>query len=50
MIDGIWDVEPSGDDGGEAERSPYYGRAESLGFGSRSDYERDLDDPKWLEP
>ncbi len=48
MIDAIWDIEPSDDDG-EAARSPYYARVEALGFGSRFDYEKDLDDPKWLE-
>lgn len=52
MIYAIWDVdvEPSGGDDNDAERSRYFGRAEDLGFGSLSDYERDLDDPKWLEP
>lgn len=51
MIDVIWDVEHQDDeeDGGEAACSPYFARAEALGFGTRADYQKDMDDPKWLE-
>ena len=48
MVDAIWDVESSDDAGEDADYLPYYERAEALGFGSRNDYERDLDDPKWI--
>jgi len=49
MIDAVWDVDPSDDDDAETERSAYYGRVDALGFGTRSEYERDLEDPKWFD-
>lgn len=47
MVDAIWDVPYSEDDDGETfDRAPFFAEAEALGFGSRQDYERDLDDPR----
>jgi hypothetical protein len=46
MIEAIWDVEESS----EAQQlAPYFERTRELGFGGQEDYERDLEDPKWLE-
>lgn len=47
MIDAIWDLRPweSGDD---FDYTQYFARVESLGFGSREDFESDMNDPKWL--
>jgi hypothetical protein len=28
---------------------PYFERTAALGFGGQQDYERDLDDPRWLK-
>lgn len=54
MITYIWGVLPAeeelSDDSLYTERlTPYFDQLERLGFGSKSDYERDLADPKWLE-
>jgi hypothetical protein len=47
MIDAIWDLRPweSEDD---FDYTPYFARVESLGFGSKEDFESDMNDPKWL--
>lgn len=45
LIEAIWAI----DDDDEAELVRYFERTRELGFGSRADYERDRDDPKWLE-
>lgn len=47
MIDKIWDLKPW-DEPEEFDYSPYFKKIESLGFGTQEEYERDLDDPKWL--
>ncbi len=44
LIAAIWDVDTS-----EEELTPYFKRTSELGFGDQHDYQRDLDDPKWLE-
>jgi hypothetical protein len=46
LIEAVWGVDPSED---EENLLPYFDRTRALGFGGREDYERDLDDPKWLE-
>jgi hypothetical protein len=46
LIGAVWDVDTCDE---EANLSPYFARTAALGFGSEQDYERDLDDPKWLE-
>lgn len=50
MMDVIWDLNPleSGSPE-EFDYSPYFARTESLGFGTQADYEKDLDDPRWIE-
>ena len=47
MIQAVWkiDIDESDDVG-----SGYFDRLTSLGFGSRRDYELDLNDPKWDRP
>lgn len=46
MIEAIWEV----DEFDAAETlAPYFERTQALGFGSQQDYERDMEDPKWLE-
>ncbi|MBZ9749759.1 hypothetical protein K7W42_02660 [Deinococcus sp. HMF7604] len=48
MLDAIWDLPlPEGDDEEELlDRTPYFLKAETLGFGSREAYEQDLQDPR----
>jgi hypothetical protein len=48
MIDAIWEIRPQ-ESGDDFDYSPYFSRIEKLGFGSKEDYEKDLEDPKWLE-
>ncbi len=49
MINAIWDLHPwKLDDPESFDYSPYFARIEQLGFGTQADYERDLNDPKWL--
>ncbi|MFO0968349.1 MAG: hypothetical protein U0793_22570 [Gemmataceae bacterium] len=49
LIGAIWGIEPEEDEEVEdAAYAPYFARLEALGFGSRAEYEKDLDDPKWL--
>ena len=47
MIDVVWDVDPSDDDE-SFDYSQYFAWIEALGFGTRAEFERDSDDPKWL--
>jgi hypothetical protein len=46
LIEAVWDVDTWE---GDADLTPYFERTAALGFGSEHDYERDIDDPKWLE-
>lgn len=46
LIQAIWDVEY---DSQTDIPDDYFDRTAALGFGSREDYLRDLEDPKWLE-
>jgi hypothetical protein len=46
LIGAVWDVDTLEED---ADLAPYFARTAVLGFGSGQDYERDLNDPKWLE-
>ncbi len=48
MLEAIWDLPLPDDDEDEArlDRTPYFARAEALGFGSQQAYERDLEDPR----
>jgi hypothetical protein len=48
MIDAIWEIHPQESEE-DFDYSPYFSRIEKLGFGSKEDYEKDLEDPKWLE-
>jgi hypothetical protein len=45
LIEAIWDVDTSEDE----QLMPYFKRTSELGFGDQDDYQRDLNDPKWLE-
>ncbi len=59
LIEAIWDVDTSEWDvdtsewdvgmSEEEEFTPYFKRTSELGFGDQHDYQRDLNDPKWLE-
>lgn len=50
MIEVIWDLEPWGSDPPESfDYSQYFARVEELGFGTQVEFERDLDDPRWLD-
>jgi len=46
LIEAVWGVDTVEEEGN---LSPYFERVEALGFGTEQDYERDLEDPKWLE-
>lgn len=46
IIEAIWGIDPLED---EEKLPPCFERTSALGFGSQEDYQRDLDDPKWLE-
>jgi hypothetical protein len=46
-IEAIWDLRAWEET--DFDYLPYFDRLETLGFGSQKDYERDLDDPKWLD-
>ncbi len=48
LIEAVWDVQVFDEDEA-APLTGYFERTAALGFGSRQDYERDLEDPKWLE-
>jgi hypothetical protein len=46
LIEAIWDIDRCKDE----EKLPlYFEHTSALGFGSQQDYERDLNDPKWLK-
>jgi hypothetical protein len=47
MIDAIWDI-GTWEDGIEIDYDPYFKRTEQLGFGTKAEFERDFNDPKWL--
>ena len=49
MIDVIWDLQPweSGDPE-SFDYSPYFTRTKELGFGTQAEFERDMQDPRWL--
>lgn len=50
MIDVIWDLRPwELDDPDAFDYSPYFDKVERLGFGSEADFDRDMNDPKWLD-
>ena len=46
LIEAVWGIEAAED---ADDLGPYFERTRALGFGGREDYERDLDDPKWLD-
>lgn len=48
MIDVIWDLCPD-ECPEELEYSAYFERIEYLGFGTQSQYQADLEDPRWFE-
>jgi hypothetical protein len=49
LIGAVWDVNYTLDEETDPILVPYFERTAALGFGSQQDYERDLEDPKWLE-
>ena len=48
MTNAVWDVE-SDDEDEETYLAPYFEQVERLGFGTKAEYEEDLDDPQWLD-
>jgi hypothetical protein len=46
LIQAVWGVDTFEE---QDNLAAYFELTNSLGFGSEQDYERDLDDPKWLE-
>jgi hypothetical protein len=46
LIEAIWEIDVSSE---KENLAPYFERTNALGFGSRADYEQDLDDPKWRQ-
>jgi hypothetical protein len=46
LIEAVWGVDASAEG---ADLDPYFERTTALGLGSRQEYERDLNDPRWLE-
>ena len=44
----LWDLK-TWESKGEFDYTPYFNELERLGFGSRSEYERDLEDPRWYD-
>lgn len=48
MLDAVWDLPLSDGEDDEAlvDRTPYFARAEALGFGSQQGHEQDLNDPR----
>jgi hypothetical protein len=49
MIDVIWETGALElDDPESFDYSPYFSRAEKLGFGTKSEFDADMEDPKWL--
>jgi hypothetical protein len=46
LIEAVWGIDTFDE---ENDLAPYFERTAALGFASQQDYERDLDDPKWLE-
>jgi len=45
LIEAIWEIDVIEED----KLAPYFALTNRLGFGSQADYEKDLEDPKWLE-
>ncbi len=46
VIESIWGVQNLEQDDVTV-YTPYFDRVEALGFGSKADFERDANDPKW---
>lgn len=44
LIEAIWEIQGFEN---EKDLDPFFNQTKELGFGSRKDYERDLEDPKW---
>ncbi len=49
LIEATWDVEVPDPVAENDSADEYFRRCEVLGFGSKSEYLEDLDDPKWLD-
>ncbi|MBC7804758.1 MAG: hypothetical protein H7145_01280, partial [Akkermansiaceae bacterium] len=48
MIEAIWDVH-GWEQEEEFDYTPYFDRTEALGFGGKADFDRDIEDPKWVD-
>ena len=46
LIEAVWGIDISDE---MIDLGPYFARTEALGFGNRADFERDFEDPAWLE-
>ncbi|MEK8016718.1 MAG: hypothetical protein VSS75_007600 [Candidatus Parabeggiatoa sp.] len=50
MIDVIWDINTMDlDDSDSFDYSPYFKKTEELGFGTQSEFEQDIHNPKWFQ-
>jgi hypothetical protein len=49
MVEAVWGDLPVFSVERTAAAAPFFERTAALGFGSKKDYETDLDDPKWEE-
>ncbi|HEY7544434.1 MAG TPA: hypothetical protein VID27_06110 [Blastocatellia bacterium] len=47
MIDAVWEIRLRGHEE-DFDYAPYFARVEKLGFGSKEDYEKDIEDPRWI--
>lgn len=48
MINTLWDIR-SWEQEEEFDYTPYFDRVQEMGFGSKANFEQDIDDPKWLD-
>jgi hypothetical protein len=46
LIEAVWGIDTFDE---RVDLAPFFEHASKLGFGNQLDYERDLEDPKWLQ-
>ena len=47
-IEALWNIDPWNEEEDELDYAPYFERIAKLGFGTRADFEKDFNDPRWL--